>query len=162
MGARASRRRREGRRIRKFRRKYGAVTAGFARVTASMLPLGRAAKRATGAMGMLVEVWDTPSGSIATAQQPDGSVLVGIDPGSGAPSQTGVEAVRSPQEAAEMVDAKAAEMGLRLMPWQREVAIATLEGRPLALMGGKQVGRTTVKRIIDGIRADLGWIDEVQ
>lgn len=111
---------------------------------------------------MLVEVWDTPSGSIATAQQPDGSVLVGIDPGSGAPSQTGVEAVRSPQEAAEMVDAKAAEMGLRLMPWQREVAIATLEGRPLALMGGKQVGRTTVKRIIDGIRADLGWIDEVQ
>lgn len=102
MGARASRRRHEGRRIRKFRRKYGSVTAGFARVTASMLPLGRAAKRATSAMGMLVEVWDTPSGSIATAQQPDGTVLVGIDPGSGAPSQTGVEAVRSPQEAAQL------------------------------------------------------------
>ncbi|QUE25341.1 hypothetical protein SEA_FIZZLES_47 [Microbacterium phage Fizzles] len=165
MGARASRRRHEGRRIRKFRRKYGIVTPAFARVTRGMLPLGHAAKRAASSIGMLVEVWDTPSGSIATAQRPDGTVLVGIDPGAGHPSHSGVEALRSTQEAAEKVDAAAAHLGLELMPWQRAVAVGAITGQELVLEGGRRAGKATVKRVVDEIRGpsyDIAWVDEVQ
>uniref|UniRef100_A0AAU8EFC6 Uncharacterized protein n=1 Tax=Microbacterium phage Judebell TaxID=3230835 RepID=A0AAU8EFC6_9CAUD len=152
MGARASRRRHEGRAIRKFRRKWGDVTPAFARVVKAMLPLGRAAERAAKSMVMVTEVWTMPSGTIAFAQQPDGTTLIGIDPGVGHPSQSGVEAVRSQQEAAQSVDDMAVRMRLELMPWQRELAIAALTGTPLTLVGGKQSGRATVKRIVDEIR----------
>lgn len=158
MGARASRRRHEGRRIRKFRRIWGGVSRGF-------LNLSISASHTTKVFNRLVEVWDTPSGSIATAQRPDGTVLVGIDPGTSHPSQTGVEAVRSTHSAAEMVDAAAAEMGLRLLPWQRDAAIAAVEGKPFILVGGKQCGRTTVLQVVErarGLRADYAWVDEVQ
>lgn len=157
MGARASRRRHEGRAIRKSRRQGRRVNSSFRDLGAAAVKVGRA-------FAHLVKVLDTPSGSIAFAQRPDGSTVLGIDPGTGAPSQTGVEAVRSTHSAAERVDAAAAKMGLRLLPWQREAAIAALEGRPLALVGGKQCGRNTVLEVIKRVRgpeAGEPIIDEI-
>lgn len=166
MGARASRRRHEGRAIRKVRRIWmgGIITGQFARAAAGFTRVGKSAERTASEMVTLVEVLDTPSGSIAVAQRPDGSTVLGIDLGTGSPSQTGVEAGRSAHSAAEQVDAAAAEMGLRLLPWQREYAIAALEGRPLALLGGKQCGRSTVLEVIKRARGpeiEVAYVDEI-
>ncbi|QNJ55545.1 hypothetical protein SEA_PHINKY_53 [Microbacterium phage Phinky] len=166
MGARASRRRHEGRAIRKVRRiwKGGVITGQFARAAAGFTRVGKSAERAASEIGALVEVLDTPSGSIAVAQRPDGSIVLGIDPGTGSPSQAGVEAGRSAHSASERVGAAAAEMGLRLLPWQRDVAIAALEGRPTALLGCKQCGRSTVLEVIKrarGPESGLAYVDEI-
>lgn len=157
MGARASRRRHEGRRIRKNRRAWRSAIRRFDEMQA-------ASRRASLALYRFTEVLTTSLGSIAVAQKPDGSTTIGFDPGTIDPSQTGVEAVRSTHSAAEKVDATSAEMGLRLLPWQRDIAIAALEGRPLALVGGKQCGRSTVLEVVKrarGPEAGEPIIDEI-
>lgn len=114
---------------------------------------------------MFVEVWETPSGIVAIAQKPNGTVLVGIDPGRNPPSQTGVEAVRSTHSAAEKVDAAAARLGLELAPWQRNVAIAVLEGKPVTWNAARTPGKATVVRVLEEIRGPehtLAYVDEVQ
>lgn len=172
MGARASRRRHEGRRIRKIRRQWGCTLTALNRASdvmpalaGAMMEFGAAVARVQSKMGMLVEVWDTPSGSIATAQRPDGTILVGIDPGVGHPSHSGVEAVRSPSVAAQQVDDAAARMGLRLTPWQHDLAVAALAGTPIdPLVGGKGAGRTTVQRVLAEVRgpeAGKPIVDEI-
>lgn len=157
MGARASRRRHEGRAIRRDRRLWRAVTVRFR-------PLSAATRRVTVSMTRLVEVLDTPSGTIAVAQRPDGGTTLGFDPRTADPSQTGVEAVRSTHSAADKVDAAAARLGLELTSWQRNVAIAVLDGKPLTWNAARTPGKATVVKVLDEIRgpeAGEPIIDEI-
>ncbi|WNT44317.1 hypothetical protein SEA_CANDC_45 [Microbacterium phage CandC] len=158
MGARASRRRREGRAIRKSRRTWRDVGAGFKSIGLAAARTSKSLERFGKEVGLLYDGNARPLG------RPGSAVLL-VGPGSGDPSQTGVEAVRSPSEAAEQVDAAAARMGLRLTPWQHDLAVAALAGIPVApLIGGKGAGRTTVQRILDDVRgpeAGEPIIDEI-
>ncbi|AWN04668.1 hypothetical protein HOT29_gp049 [Microbacterium phage Squash] len=155
MGARASRRRHEGRAIRKQLRAHRELGKRFTQV-------GIAAGKFARAFTYFVKVLNTTSGSIAFAQQPDGTTLIGIDPGVGHPSQSGVEAVRSTHSVAEKVDAMAARMGFTLASWQRDLAVATLTDQPGLIEAPKGAGKVNTQRVIDGVRADLAWVDEVQ
>ncbi|QWY80128.1 hypothetical protein SEA_STRAWBERRYJAMM_48 [Microbacterium phage StrawberryJamm] len=155
MGARASRRRHEGRRIRKNRRTWRSAIRRFDEMQA-------ASRRASFALYRFTEILTTSLGSVAVAQQPDGTTLIGIDPGVGHPSQSGVEAVRSTHSVAEKVDAMAARMGFTLASWQRDLAVATLTDQPGLIEAPKGAGKVNTQRVIDGVRADLAWADEVQ
>ncbi|UVT31314.1 hypothetical protein SEA_MARCIE_51 [Microbacterium phage Marcie] len=91
-----------------------------------------------------------------------GSAVLFVDPGSGDPSQMGVEAVRSPHSVAEKVDAMAARMGFTLASWQRDLAIDTLTDQPRLIEAPRGAGKVIVQQVIDGVRADLAWVDEVR
>lgn len=53
---------------------------------------------------------------------------------------------------ADRVDAFAKSVGIQLMPWQRDVAVAALSGEPMVLAGGRRGGMNTVERIVEGVR----------
>lgn len=42
----------------------------------------------------------------------------------------------------------AAELGVQLLPWQREVGQAILDGRPVVRVGGKRSARNTLARVV--------------
>ena len=42
----------------------------------------------------------------------------------------------------------AAELGVQLLPWQKEAGQAVLDGRPVARVGGKRSGRNTLARVV--------------
>lgn len=140
----------------------GDMRERLPRLAEGMFAVGAAADRVASAMLTFAEVLYTPSGSIAFAQQPDGTTLIGIDPGVGHPSQSGVEAVKSTHSVAEKVDAVAARMGFTLASWQRDLAVATLTGQPRLIEAPKSAGKVNTQRVIDGVRAELAWVDEVQ
>lgn len=145
MGARASRRRREGRAIRKSRRTWRDVGAGFKALGVAAVHTSKSLERFGKEVGLLYDGNARPLG------RPGSAVLL-VGPGSGDPSQTGVEAVRSPSEAAEKVDAAAARLGLELTSWQRNVAIAVLDGKPLTWNAARTPGKATVVKVLDEIR----------
>lgn len=54
--------------------------------------------------------------------------------------------------AGDRVDAFAKDLGIDLMPWQRDWAVWALSGLPFPRGGGRRSGISTVKRIVDGVR----------
>lgn len=50
------------------------------------------------------------------------------------------------------VDAFAESIGIELMPWQREIAVAALSGEEIAFVRGRRAGMSTVQRIVEGTR----------
>lgn len=52
------------------------------------------------------------------------------------------------------LDRMAERMGLDLIPWQRDLAIAALDGATLTLVGGRKSGITTTRRAVDRVRAE--------
>lgn len=105
MGARASRRRREGRAIRKSRRIWRDIGAGFKALGVAAAHTSKQLERFGKKVGLLYDANAAPLG------RPGSAVLL-VDPGSGAPSQMGVEAVRSTHSAAERVDARGPDFNL--------------------------------------------------
>lgn len=89
MGARASRRRREGRKIRKIRRTWRDVGAGFKSLGVSAARTSKQLERFGKEVGLLYDGNARPLG------RPGSAVLL-VAPGSGDPSQMGVEAARGP------------------------------------------------------------------
>lgn len=171
MGARASRRRHEGRRIRKMRRQLGLVTRSFEEMADTMAAFGDAVMKAMSSVAEAAarfEVVDlgTP-GLVAVRDRRDGTVAVGVDPGVPYPTQSGVEDGTEALSAAERVDAAAAEIGITLSPEQREYAIAAVAGIPMVWVGGRGYGKFSTRLVIDkarqsGPEANLGLVDEFQ
>ena len=124
MGARASRRRHEGRAIRKKRRVIKEQLLNLGAISAGFTALGKAAEHAVRAMGHAfiafangaAVVWDEREGGVTAPDNP--FLICAILPGAGD--------ARRAQGAAERVDATAVRMGIELEPWQRELAIASI------------------------------------
>lgn len=103
MGARASRRRHEGRRIRKAHRGTGPQLEDFGKVAdaaATALSLfGEAFSRVGEAIKTIQATYEVIDlgipGLIAVRDRRDGTVTVGVDPALPYPTQSGVEALRS-------------------------------------------------------------------
>lgn len=89
MGARASRRRREGRAIRKSRRTWRDVGAGFKTLGVAAVHTSKSLERFGREAGLLFDRNAVPLGR-------PGSAILFVAPGSGAPSQMGVEDARGP------------------------------------------------------------------
>ncbi|WP_313366632.1 hypothetical protein [Microbacterium sp.] len=53
---------------------------------------------------------------------------------------------------ADRVDAFAKSLGIDLLPWQRTLAVQALSGEPITFAGGRGSGRSTVDRIVKGVR----------
>lgn len=47
------------------------------------------------------------------------------------------------------LDDAARELGVELLPWQREVGERILAGERIVMVGGKRAGRATLRRVID-------------
>ncbi|KTR76172.1 hypothetical protein NS234_12130 [Microbacterium oxydans] len=53
---------------------------------------------------------------------------------------------------ADRVDAFAKSLGIELMPWQRTLAVQALSGEPITFARGRRSGRSTVERIVKGVK----------
>lgn len=99
MGARASRRRHDGRRIRKMRRQMGLVTRGFEELADVMTLFGDAVMQAVSSFSELAAQYEVIDlgmpGWIAVRDRQNGGVIVAVDPALPYPTHSGVEAVRS-------------------------------------------------------------------
>lgn len=171
MGARASRRRHEGRRIRKTKRQWGSLTAAAEKFTETMSALSDVVVKAATQFSELATRYEVVDlgipGTIAVRDTREGTVTLGVDPASPYPTQSEVEDGRGAHSVAERVDAMAAKMGLELLPWQRELAIAALEtnqsGYITIQQRSQQAGKTTVQRVVAELRGPehgVAWVDE--
>lgn len=166
MGARASRRRHEGRRIRKQRRILGSTERKIDEVAEGLTAFGKAAEKAARGMTSMFRAFSLGiPGVIAARDERDGSVTLAVDPAPPHPTQSGVEDGREALSVPERVDAAAARMGIELAPWQRDLAIITLSGIPLQVQRPQAHGKTTVGEVVkiahrQGCEARRGWVDE--
>lgn len=113
MGARASRRRHEGRRIRKQRRILGSTERKIDEVAEGFTAFGKAAEKAAQGMTSMFTVFSLGIlGVIAARDERDGSVTLAVDPAPPYPTQSGVEGGREALSVPERVDAAAARMGI--------------------------------------------------
>lgn len=46
------------------------------------------------------------------------------------------------------IEEVAAELGVDLLPWQREVGQRLLDGERVYMVGGRRAGRATLKRVL--------------
>ena len=69
-------------------------------------------------------------------------------------SQTGVDGVTARPTASERVGAAEADLGVLLLPWQREVAIRYLSGERMVLRSYRLAGRATIQRVIEHAETD--------
>lgn len=53
------------------------------------------------------------------------------------------------------IDEAAKELGVELLPWQREVGQRILNGERVAMVGGRCAGRTTLRRVVNHARGDV-------
>lgn len=71
-------------------------------------------------------------------------------------AETAIEALDADEDerriTGERVDALSKEIGIVLMPWQRDAAIRILSGERLVLVGGRRGGVGTVERMVEGVR----------
>ena len=162
MGNRAHNRRHEGRAIRKARRerreRMAKVAAGFA-------AFGRVAEQAVASFAEFAEGVQRFRAGIARF----GGPLEPLAPPAHNHPSEGVNAaqrVSGPLVTMPDVDAAAADLGIQLLPWQRQVAEAWLRRETVAVTAGKRAGKSTLERVMHHAHSRAGheiagaWADE--
>ncbi|QIG59056.1 hypothetical protein SEA_SADLAD_50 [Microbacterium phage SadLad] len=163
MGARAHGRRREGREVRRVRREVRDT--GFA-ITA----FGDAAAAAAKSVGAMVKGFEDFLQGIEeykwASRERHGGATALSEVGSPYPTQSGVDDRSEAHKAADAVEAAAARMGIRLLPWQHDYAVLAVMGQAPVMGMPKRAGKSTVHRVIDearsprGPESNLAYVDE--
>lgn len=55
------------------------------------------------------------------------------------------------------IDEAAEALGIKLLPWQRDLGQRILDGEQVVMVGGRRAGRMTLKRVVDKAREPEGW-----
>lgn len=156
--------------IRKLRRQMRPFTDKVDAFVSAMAGIGEAASKAAESLDQLAAALEpTTPEDIPSQDDAEGGALALSQVGVPYPTQSGGQAVKTAVSTVDRVNAAAAELGLDLAPWQRDLAARTIDaaesGQIFTVTGGRRAGRTTTRAVIHqalrGPDSHPGWPDEL-